>query len=62
MLHEAASMRRPDLVRMLLDAGADPIAEDGDGRRPQESVKGWSKRESLECRWLLRKAERKTKK
>ncbi len=38
-LHHAAFSGRADVVRSLLDAGADPQVRDGDGRRPSELAK-----------------------
>jgi ankyrin repeat protein len=46
-LHWAAVGGDPELVRLLLDAGADPSIEDGWGRRPLEAAGGPS-RDALE--------------
>ena len=35
-LHAAAEAGRPEIVRLLLDCGADPLAVDADGRVPAD--------------------------
>ena len=52
-LHLAMLQRSFDIARMLLDAGADPNAEDAQGDRPIDYLPGWHTYPDNERHWRM---------